>query len=597
MVRTKNSILKQKAAKAARAAKNLPSTTPKSGQRGRAKVPAMRKRKPSTIVLEVEKQRISEIEDHVDKVAKKVDDEVLTDVVLKDENMLSQENVEVQEATQNIIERSTKVAKMYKRYQTLWKDYVSFHEITNEWDQQALIGFFSEMAKSYSPSTVWVIYSCINSHFITKYGEKLNKVIALQRFLKQLTSRYVCKKSNIFSAKQIHQVMEFALKSEKKEDMLMGVGVALLYYGLMRCSDVLNIQIQDVSVGKMATPTVVNFDHGRKRRNEGYKFHVPFIYNDIFLKYDQELNVKSKANSRYLKNWVEKNHSRSQNAGKNTVTRFISRMCEILGVPYDGYTTHCFRRSAATNLADAGVSFINLKRHGQWLSDTVVEGYIANSVPIRKEREEFLLPEEMQKALAELDIDSLVKKHEQKKQKLTLPPIQDLPMDEDSVESDDIPILELVKKNPVRNQEEKIVCERTEEKQEDLPVLEVQKKEEPKVLHEVEYLYTHRDDSSVEFVGSAPTLVLHEVEYLGTTPSATEYQGRTRRPQPIESNDNVLANQQQPPPDFPVDVHSILSHPTLPLPKDTHVGEVVTRNNAWGTVCSPTFNSCNFYFS
>jgi len=44
-----------------------------------------------------------------------------------------------------------------------------------------------------------------------------------------------------------------------------------------------------------------------------------------------------------------------------------------------GYTVHAFRRSAATNLADAGVSFVNLKRHGQWKSDSVIEGYIANS--------------------------------------------------------------------------------------------------------------------------------------------------------------------------------------------------------------------------
>ena len=40
----------------------------------------------------------------------------------------------------------------------------------------------------------------------------------------------------------------------------------------------------------------------------------------------------------------------------------------------------------------SGVSFINLKRHGQWKSNAVVEGYIANSKPLRREREECLLP-------------------------------------------------------------------------------------------------------------------------------------------------------------------------------------------------------------
>jgi len=58
----------------------------------------------------------------------------------------------------------------------------------------------------------------------------------------------------------------------------------------------------------------------------------------------------------------------------------------------DGYTGHCLRRSAATNLADRGVSFVNLKRHGQWKSDSVVEGYIANSEPLRMERLHGLMP-------------------------------------------------------------------------------------------------------------------------------------------------------------------------------------------------------------
>jgi len=78
--------------------------------------------------------------------------------------------------------------------------------------------------------------------------------------------------------------------------------------------------------------------------------------------------------------------------GKNSISKFTKKACEILGIPPKGYTTHCWRRSAATNLADEGVSFVNLKRHGQWASDSVVEGYIANSKILRTEREQKLLP-------------------------------------------------------------------------------------------------------------------------------------------------------------------------------------------------------------
>jgi len=92
---------------------------------------------------------------------------------------------------------------------------------------------------------------------------------------------------------------------------------------------------------------------------------------------------------------------------------FVKIACDILGLDHAGYTTHCFCRSAATNLADAGVSFVNLKRHGQWKSDSVAESYIANSQVLRDEREVCFLPENLRLPYKrvgftqELDLESL----------------------------------------------------------------------------------------------------------------------------------------------------------------------------------------------
>ena len=44
------------------------------------------------------------------------------------------------------------------------------------------------------------------------------------------------------------------------------------------------------------------------------------------------------------------------------------------------YTSHAFRRTSATVLADAGADNLALKRHGGWKSDSVVQGYIEESV-------------------------------------------------------------------------------------------------------------------------------------------------------------------------------------------------------------------------
>lgn len=44
------------------------------------------------------------------------------------------------------------------------------------------------------------------------------------------------------------------------------------------------------------------------------------------------------------------------------------------------YTGHCFRRTSATILADAGAILTTLEQHGGWKSNQVAERYIRNSI-------------------------------------------------------------------------------------------------------------------------------------------------------------------------------------------------------------------------
>jgi hypothetical protein len=43
-------------------------------------------------------------------------------------------------------------------------------------------------------------------------------------------------------------------------------------------------------------------------------------------------------------------------------------------------TGHCYRRTSATLLANAGADVLTLKRHGSWKSSTVAENYVAESM-------------------------------------------------------------------------------------------------------------------------------------------------------------------------------------------------------------------------
>jgi hypothetical protein len=70
-----------------------------------------------------------------------------------------------------------------------------------------------------------------------------------------------------------------------------------------------------------------------------------------------------------------------QAVGINAIGGVPKKIADFLNLPNSSnYTGHCFRRTSATLLADAGADITVLKRHGGWRSNTVAEGYIEDSV-------------------------------------------------------------------------------------------------------------------------------------------------------------------------------------------------------------------------
>jgi hypothetical protein len=83
------------------------------------------------------------------------------------------------------------------------------------------------------------------------------------------------------------------------------------------------------------------------------------------------------------RNFQHDNYTR-QAAGKQKIANLPKEIATFLGLPNPlSYTGHCLRATSATLLADAGISMMNLKRHGGWKSDTVVEGYLRESKKLK----------------------------------------------------------------------------------------------------------------------------------------------------------------------------------------------------------------------
>ena len=149
------------------------------------------------------------------------------------------------------------------------------------------------------------------------------------------------------------------------------------------------IQMDDVKVEDIGFPKVneFTFKHECKQINEGFQHYIPSKFFPMFARYFEEICKETVAagNLQFLNKWNKIGRRRVQNTGKNNVNILHVAACKILKRNKKGYSSHCWRRSAATNLADAGVSLINLKLHGQWVSSRVVKDYIANSLPLSKE--------------------------------------------------------------------------------------------------------------------------------------------------------------------------------------------------------------------
>lgn len=71
--------------------------------------------------------------------------------------------------------------------------------------------------------------------------------------------------------------------------------------------------------------------------------------------------------------------------GKNKISETPKTIALFLNLDDpNGYTGHCFRRSSATALSNAGVNLTMVKQLGGWRSDKVAQGYIENSMTNRK---------------------------------------------------------------------------------------------------------------------------------------------------------------------------------------------------------------------
>lgn len=108
-------------------------------------------------------------------------------------------------------------------------------------------------------------------------------------------------------------------------------------------------------------------------------FTVTGKFYKLFKKY-ASLRPPNTNERRFFLNYQNTRCTR-QPVGINKIGGIPKQVAQYLGLKDPTlYTGHCYRRSSATILVDAGGDITTLKRHGGWKSTAIAESYIDDSI-------------------------------------------------------------------------------------------------------------------------------------------------------------------------------------------------------------------------
>lgn len=174
------------------------------------------------------------------------------------------------------------------------------------------------------------------------------------------------------------EVFRFTKEATGMYYLMLKLVIIFCYFGALRMSECCPILISDVTM----TPEGLLVKVLRKKTDKsglGQTFLIPKEYTDYYKEY---LHLRKPfTNARLWLTYVQKKDNfKNSPMGINTMRVIPSLVATYLGLekPTE-YTGHALRATSATVLADSGITMENLKRHGQWKSTTVVEGYIRDS--------------------------------------------------------------------------------------------------------------------------------------------------------------------------------------------------------------------------
>jgi integrase len=274
--------------------------------------------------------------------------------------------------------------KNYEKSFCEFEEWKSANNISNN-SEKVLLAYFSELRKKYAPSTLWVKYSHLNAMILSRCGVGLSQYTILKKFISRTNEGYEPGKAKIISSDQIHDY----LKNGPQSELVFKIILLLGYLGAMRRVDLYELKFKNViDTGKTIR---INFYESKNKRWRNFLLETDENEYTPLLREYVRLRSQIKEEEYFFHQFRQGKVTR-QRVGLKSIGSVPQIVARYLGLPEpETYTSHSLRRSSASAMAEAGVSFLGIKNYVGWKGDRAAHGYIDQSLRSKSEIAKSLL--------------------------------------------------------------------------------------------------------------------------------------------------------------------------------------------------------------
>ncbi|CAH1967165.1 unnamed protein product [Acanthoscelides obtectus] len=246
--------------------------------------------------------------------------------------------------------------KSKKLYLNIYYEFVKWCDFKSvkEYEEDVFLAFFEEKAEKRKPSSLWAYFSMLKATILLNHNIDIGKYSKLVKYLKDKNDGYKPTKSRVLNREDINRFIK-----EAPDDLYLMIKVALIFgvCGPCRREELANIMADDIQdLGDALLVTIRDKENKIQRA-----FTVSETANDSgnFLETYRKYVLLRPPDCDHRRFFVfYKNYKCSkQVVGKNMFGQIPFKVATFLKLPNaKEYTGHCFKRSSATLLENAGGS-------------------------------------------------------------------------------------------------------------------------------------------------------------------------------------------------------------------------------------------------